>query len=414
MRLLSLAILLLAVVAPSCARATEGRPGVLKKGQRVAVVGDSITEQKLYSRYVEMYLLASLPQLDLRVVQLGWSGERAPGFLGRMDNDLMPWKPDVVTTCYGMNDGSYKPYDEKIGQTYRDAMAGIVGKLKKSGATVVVGSPGCVDPEFFKNLKGDVYNENLGKLRDHAKALAEAEGQPFADVHGAMMTALGKAKAALGPKYAVCGGDGFHPGPPGQLLMAYAFLKGLGIDGDLGTLTVDLKGAGAATGGHKVVGGENGKLEIESATYPFVVPPDARSILPHVPFMAELSRLTLVVKNLGAPKGAVTWGAATKSFSREELEKGVNLADAFPDNPFLENFRKAETRVGQKQSYETVVFKSLINAFPRMNDVMKDAEVAKSLEELRARAYDTHEKMHRSVREALPPLRHAIAVAPEN
>ena len=31
-----------------------------------------------------------------------------------------------------------------------------------------------------------------------------------------------KANGTLGPKYDVCGGDGFHLGPNGQLLMAHA------------------------------------------------------------------------------------------------------------------------------------------------------------------------------------------------
>jgi hypothetical protein len=313
-----------------------------------------------------------------------------------------------------MNDGSYRPYEDAIGQAYLKAMTGIVGKLKKAGATVVVGSPGCVDPDFFKNLKGDVYNDNLAKLRDHARALAEAEGQPFADVHGAMIGMLAKSKAALGAKYAPCGGDGFHPSAPGQLAMAYAFLKGMKLDGDLGTITVDLKGASSATGGHKVLGGEGGKAELESARYPFVPANEARSILPHLPFLAELSRLTLVVKNLDAPKATVTWGAQSKSFPREELEKGINLAEAFLDNPFVESFRKAEARAAAKQAYETTLLKQLVNSFPRLNDAMgKDEELAKALERLRTDGFDALERMHASVRAALPPVKHSLAVAAE-
>src|SRR5881296_1552254 len=101
-----LAILALTLVAG----ASRKEAIILKKGHRVAVVGDSITEQKLYSRYIELYLTACLHELDLRVIQLGWGGETAGGFAGRMNNDLLPWKPDVVTTCYGMNDGGYKKY----------------------------------------------------------------------------------------------------------------------------------------------------------------------------------------------------------------------------------------------------------------------------------------------------------------
>ena len=91
-------ILFLLILASSSGAQEPAKASVLKKGARVAVVGDSITEQKLYSKYIETYLLACLPELDLRVIQLGWSGETAPGFANRMNNDLMPWRPDVVTT----------------------------------------------------------------------------------------------------------------------------------------------------------------------------------------------------------------------------------------------------------------------------------------------------------------------------
>ena len=101
--------------------AGEGDPApkpILKKGARVAIIGDSITEQKLYSRYMELYLLACMSHLDLNTIQFGWSGERAGGFANRMNNDLIPFKPDIATTCYGMNDGSYQKYNPGIGAAF--------------------------------------------------------------------------------------------------------------------------------------------------------------------------------------------------------------------------------------------------------------------------------------------------------
>jgi lysophospholipase L1-like esterase len=395
---------------------------LLKKGQRVAVVGDSITEQKLYSRYLELYLTACLRELDLRVVQLGWSGETAPGFAGRMNNDLLPWKPDVVTTCYGMNDGGYRTYDDAIGKRYRDAMADIVGRLKKTGSTVVVGSPGAVDFTFFKNpnLPPAVYNDNLAHLRDVARQLAEQEKMPFADVHGSMISAMEKAKPVLGDGYDVCGKDGFHPGPNGHLLMAYAFLKALGIEGEIGTITVDLKGAASASEGHKVVLSEAGKVELESARWPFCFSGDekssggTRSILPFTSFNQDLNRLTLVVKNLDAEKAKVTWGAASKTFAKAELEKGVNLAAEFADTPFSEPFRKLEGLIAAKQNFETLMIKQTINSFPRLVDATgKDAEVAATVDTLRKQLIEVQERMGANARAAVVPVKHAIQIAPE-
>jgi len=415
-----LAILLLSCLTGASAKETEApRNLVLRKGQRVAIVGDSITEQKLYSKFIELYLTACLPELDLHCIQLGWGGETAPGFAARMNNDLLPWKPDVVTTCYGMNDGGYRAYEEGIGKRYFLAMADIVARIKKTGATVVVGGPGVVDSKYFK---GDqkAYNDNLKHLSEQAKRVADAEGFPHADVFGAMMAAMEKSKPVLGEAYEVGGKDGVHPAPNGHLVMAYAFLKAMGIDGGIGTITVDLKGAASATDGHKVLGSEGGKIEIESARYPFCFagddksPAGTRSMLPYVPFNAELNRFLLVVRNLDGAKAKVIWGGASKSFTKEELEKGINLAEEFAENPFADPFRKIEGLIATKQNFETGMIKSLINLFPRLVDSMgKDKALEASVEALRKQLFDTHEKLDAAVRTARLPVKHTISVTPE-
>src|SRR6266700_3020050 len=56
---------------------------LLKKGDRLAICGDSITEQKMYSRIMETYLTVCQPELNVSVRQFGWSGEQTPGFLAR-------------------------------------------------------------------------------------------------------------------------------------------------------------------------------------------------------------------------------------------------------------------------------------------------------------------------------------------
>ena len=47
---------------------------LLKTGDRLAICGDSITEQKMYSRIMETYLTVCVPQFDITVRQYGWSG----------------------------------------------------------------------------------------------------------------------------------------------------------------------------------------------------------------------------------------------------------------------------------------------------------------------------------------------------
>jgi lysophospholipase L1-like esterase len=391
---------------------------VLKKGDRVAIIGDSITEQKQYSRFLEDYLTVCTPDLDLWFVQLGWGGETAGGFVNRMNQDLIPFKPNVVTTCYGMNDGGYRAFDEGIGKRYADPMRKIVETLKAAGATVVVGSPGAVDTKTWRG-PADVYNDNLAHLRDIARDLAKAEGMPFANLHDALIEVMKKAKAAYGDDYHVCGGDGVHPSANGQLVMAYAFLKALGASGDLGTITVD--GAKAsATGGHKVLAAADGTVDLESTQYPFCFfgdpksPDSTRSILPYLPFNQDLNRLTLVVKGLKGDRAKVTWGKESKTFSKDDLAKGVNLAAEFLDNPFSDPFRKVDEAVARKQNFETFLIKEFNRVVGGIaNQVKDDAECQAAIATLRTRLLAKHDALAKAVREAAVPVKHTIMIAAE-
>ncbi len=398
----------------------------LSLGARVAIIGDSITEQKLYSKYMEAYLLACSGVPDIRVFQFGWGGETAGGFAARLENDLGPFKPTLATTCYGMNDGQYRPYSDSIGKSYESNMRKVIAGLQRLGVRkIVVGSPGAVDTRYFTRnnfapLSGaEGYNQNLGRLRDIDRKLASELGLLFADVHQPMIEAMSKAKAALGDNYDVCGRDGFHPEPNGHLLMAYAFLRALGCDGNLGEIVVDLNGPATASGGHTVVGGGSGKAEIESTRYPFCFdgntnsPAGTRSIVPFCSFNADLNRLTLKVKNLSAVRAKVTWGEESREFSRMQLEAGVNLAAEFSSTPFDEAFHKVLDAVAAKQNFETLAIKSMISNFRAFSgEAGKDAELASAFATVSRRLMARDDQLDGEVRAALVPVKHSLSVAP--
>src|SRR5881409_4036929 len=137
---------------------------LLKRGDNIAICGDSITEQKMYSRAIESYLMACTPELDLSVRQYGWSGEQAPGFLARMTNDCLRFHPTIATTCYGMNDHGYRPYEPAIGERYKKYSTAIVESFKVHHVRFVQGSPGCVGkrPNWSKdtNATTEALNQN--------------------------------------------------------------------------------------------------------------------------------------------------------------------------------------------------------------------------------------------------------------
>lgn len=378
---------------------------LLRHGDRLAICGDSITEQKKYSRIIEDYLTMCVPELGVTVRQYGWSGERAPGFLARMTNDCLRFKPTIATTCYGMNDHEYRPYEDRIGQTYRDSSTAVVEAFKAHGVRVVEGSPGCVGkiPFWVKNATGTVedLNLNLCKLRNIGIEIAEKERVGFADVFWPMLQAGVTAQKEYGANYAIAGKDGVHPAWAGHTVMAYAFLKAMGLRGDIGTFTVDLKrGKMKTTKGHRVAEAKQGEFTIQSSRYPFCFCVESsqakdaypscskddsasdnsiRSALTLIPFNQDLNRLNLVAEKAQAPAYLVTWGTQSKRFTAEQLQKGVNLAAEFPANPFCAAFAKIDAAVAAKQEYETKQIKEAFRSAEAKRDM--EAVVTKTEQE---------------------------------
>ena len=400
---------------------------LLRQGDRLAICGDSITEQKMYSRLMEDYLTMCEPELQVSVRQYGWGGERAPGFLARMTNDCLRFKPTIATTCYGMNDHEYRAYEDRIGETYRSNSTAIVEAFKANGVRVIQGSPGCVGkvPRWTPRTNDTLMDLelNLCHLRNIGIQVAEKEHAGFADVFWPMLTAGVAAQKEYDPKYAIAGGDGVHPGWAGHTVMAYAFLKAMGLKGDIGLFIVDVKKNKMITSpGHVLVSAKDGEFTIKSSRYPFCACVRAdqaaasypvcekddpakdnsiRSAMTLIPFNQELNRLTLKANNVKTARSyKVTWGSESKTFTGYQLERGINLAAEFPCNPFCEAFAKVDAAVAVKQAYET---KQIKQAF-------RSPEVKTDMDGVVAKTESQREPLAAAIRAAFVPVTHTITI----
>jgi len=230
-----------------------------------------------------------------------------------------------------------------------------------------------------------------------------------------MMDAMAKAKAKYGKEYHVGGGDGVHPDANGHLVMAYAFLKALGCDGNIGKITVD-PGAGKATAehGHKVLSCEGGKVKIESSRYPFCFSGDPKStsatsgMIEFIPFNQDLNRFTLVVENAPTDKCMVTWGKTSKEFSKNQLEKGINLAAEFIDNPFSKHFRKVDEAVREQQKYETGLVKSVVTKLPDFRKLVPEESAA--IDRIAATGIRHDKQLFEAAAATVTPVKHTLVI----
>jgi hypothetical protein len=232
-RLALLASLLFTAALPASA------DPLLQPNDKLAFCGDSMTGG-LYTNYIERYLIACQPALPLDMKQFGWSAETPDAFLGRLDKDLTPWKPTVVTLLYNFGDDG-QPLNQAAIDARGKAETAVIDALKKAGVrAIVLGSAPCADSTLYHHdpAKAAAYNTKLAAVAAADKAVAAQEGIAYADVFGASSAMMANAKTKLGADYNFAGDD-IRQQPDGlSIAIAYAFIKALNLNGDIGTFTV--------------------------------------------------------------------------------------------------------------------------------------------------------------------------------
>jgi len=313
----------------------------LKPGDRVVFYGDSITDQRLYTTFVETYLVTRFPNLNVSFVHSGWGGDRVGGGGGgkidqRLQRDVIAYQPTIVTIMLGMNDGSYRAFDAKLFDTYASGYQHIIRTLKAAlpnlRLTLIEPSP-YDDVTRAPNFEGG-YNAVLVRYSQFVKELAQKEGLQVADLNTSVVAALQKANAADAALAQKIVPDRVHPGPGGHLLMAAALLKAWHAP-DLVTLVeVDAAKPRVVRAENSTVtelGGEGGLAwtQLDGALpMPIDVNEAALALAVRSSDVVEsLNQQRLKVTGLAAPRYTLKIdGEETGNFTKEQLAEGINLA----------------------------------------------------------------------------------------
>ncbi len=320
--------LMVCVLAMLAATMVPAEP-LLKPGERLVFLGDDITEQFVYTRYVMTYFTLRYPGAKISFRNAAWNGNTAADAQGRLTRDVLSLHPAVVSICLGMNDGHFAAFDQAACDAYLTAMTGIVDALKKENIRVVLLSPGCVDPE--RRVNGLEYNATLAKFTAALKGLADKEQVPFFDLNALMLSVQTRAKQA--DAHFTLAPDALRPNSAGHLVIAYALLKALGCTDQPSALTIDaprkLVTHDDCTITDLSVGDEAVTFTRNDAALPAFIDSEAAKVLPFLPFNEELNQYRLQIIGLKDGDWKVTAGDfPVGTFSAGALGKGVNLGMA--------------------------------------------------------------------------------------
>ena len=182
--------LFLALTAP----AVSADPPSLKKGERIIFLGDSITEAgtrtKGYVTLIKTALDEKHKDLGIEVIGAGISGNKVPDLLRRLDKDVLLKKPTLVVVYIGINDVWHGQKDPKLGTTkdkYEAGLTEVVGKIKATGARVVLCTPTVIGEKRSNNLDG-----RLDEYSNISRKVAREAEIPLCDLRAAFRDYLVK------------------------------------------------------------------------------------------------------------------------------------------------------------------------------------------------------------------------------
>jgi lysophospholipase L1-like esterase len=313
----------------------------LKDGDRVVFYGDSITEQRLYTTFAETYVVTRFPKLDVSFVHSGWGGDRVTGGGGgsidlRLRRDVLAYKPTEMTIMLGMNDGSYRAFDERIFNTYAKGYQHIIDSVKKAlpGIRITVIEPSPFDDVTQPPQFEGGYNAVLVRYSQFVKELADREKLSVADLNSPIVAALEKAKATDPNMAKKIIPDRVHPGPGGHLLMAEELLKSWNAPALVSAVVIDAGAKKVADAKGTAVSALKTGDEISWTQLDEELPmpvdlndPVIALAVKSSDFFQALDQQTLKVTGLSATNYNLKIdGEEMGSFTREQLAEGINLA----------------------------------------------------------------------------------------
>ena len=341
MKLIRRVLFLLAVVLGLASAALAQGKFSLKDGDRLVFYGDSITDQRLYTTFVETYVVTRFPRLKVRFVHSGVGGDRVTGgWAGPIDvrlaRDVIAYKPTVMTIMLGMNDASSRGWDDAIFKTYSTGYQHIIDTMKHAlpGIRITVIQPSPYDDVTRPPNIDDGYNAVLIRYGQFVKELGEREQLLVADLNAPVVSMLEKAKAVDAELAQKIIPDRVHPGAGGHLIMAEALLKAWNAPATVASVEIDAAAQRVArTDNAEVTGLQVGSSVAWSETdsaLPMPLDLDDKVVALSVhssDFMEALDQEPLKVTGLASARYALKIdGEKAGDFTNEQLQEGINLA----------------------------------------------------------------------------------------
>ena len=326
-----------------------------KAGDRVAFVGNSITDGGHYHSYIWLYYMTHFPNTRITCFNVGIGGDNVKQMSDRFEYEVLPKKPTIMTLTWGMNDSGYyewfKPDAAAIGQKAIDTAEArymvLDAKMKKHPEfkkVLILGSPYDETTKSNKNRYYPGKSAAFEKMIDYQQETAKKNGWPYVDFNHPMM-AINQEWQKTDTMFSLTPNDRIHPDYDGHLVMAYLFLKTQGLAGKpVADFSVNAKTKQVSKAVNCTitnVTGTNDHITFNYLANSLPYPLDTVAVgggwgkhnrqsdgTKYVPFMKEFNQEVLTIRDLKEGNYKLIMdGQEIGQWSAADLAAGINLAE---------------------------------------------------------------------------------------
>jgi lysophospholipase L1-like esterase len=213
---------------------------LLEKGQKLLFIGDSITDcdrQKPegeglfgalgsgYVSFVDALLQAVYPELGIRVVNKGISGNTVRNLKARWQEDVLQQKPDWLSVMIGIND-VWRQYDTPFikdrhvyAEEYETTLRSLIAETKPHVKGLVL-----MTPYYLESNQEDKMRKTMDEYGKIVRQIASETDCLFIDTQAAFNVVLKDLYSAT------LAWDRVHPTAAGHMVLARAFLQNIGFE----------------------------------------------------------------------------------------------------------------------------------------------------------------------------------------
>ncbi|MEF2247661.1 MULTISPECIES: SGNH/GDSL hydrolase family protein [unclassified Paenibacillus] len=213
---------------------------LFSQNQKLLFIGDSITDcgrsQPIgegrggalgngYVALVDALIQATYPELNIRIVNKGISGNTVRDLNSRWQQDVIEQKPDWLAIKIGIND-VWRQFDTPLipeCHVYEEEYAATLRKLVQETKPLVTGLV-LMSPFYLEENRQDKMRSKMDTYSAIVKSVAEEHGAIFVDTQAAFDKVLEHRYAAA------LAWDRVHPSYTGHMVLAKAFLNHVGFE----------------------------------------------------------------------------------------------------------------------------------------------------------------------------------------